>query len=153
MVDQIIPMTHLDQAGLSPLYRPAAVAEIPLGEHGGLERGLSSAHRDAARYESLEKSSVSNSRHGNMPSRPYRKDSPSTRYSQTNGTTQRPYGEQTSPQSSMYSVYLALGNQHIVPGSLDSMLVPNSGDVLQQNLHAPSYSSNYNGPSSCQGCK
>jgi hypothetical protein len=55
MVDQIIPLTHLDQAGLSPLYRPASVPEISLGEHGGLERGVSSAHRDAARYERLER--------------------------------------------------------------------------------------------------
>lgn len=55
MVDQIFPLTHLDQAGLSPLYRPPAVAEIPLGEHGGLERGISGAHRDVARYERLER--------------------------------------------------------------------------------------------------
>ena len=55
MVDQIIPLTHLDQAGLSPLYRPASVPEISLGEHGGLERGISSAHRDVARYERLER--------------------------------------------------------------------------------------------------
>lgn len=64
MADQIIPITKLDELGITPLYRTPPATQRPLEVHSGIEAGRSRALTDLARYDRVGQKSIGNTAYG-----------------------------------------------------------------------------------------